>query len=153
MSLAEGESPRKKLPHARLNALAGLIEKLQEEGGHADLPDLGAVLNFELDDLLPLVEAGELLNLVHLENKNLSLTELGQVYADANILARKELIAGRILRYPSSVGYTTRSNVTTPRAPLRVIFSTNSSQSLEIAPRSSLIWQSAGVVMRNFCLQ
>lgn len=100
MAVVEGESPRKKLPHARLNALAGLIEKLQEEGGHAELPDLSTALNFELDDLLPLVEAGELLNLVQLENRTLTLTELGQVYADANILARKELIAGRILRLP-----------------------------------------------------
>ncbi|PWT83429.1 MAG: nitrate ABC transporter ATP-binding protein [Acidobacteria bacterium] len=96
----EGEFPRKKLPHARLNALAGLLEKLNEEGGYADLPDLSAALNFELDDLLPLVEAGELLNLVQLNDGTLMLTPLGHTYADASILARKELIAGRILRLP-----------------------------------------------------
>src|SRR5262244_3669238 len=67
----EGEFPRKKLPHARLNALAGLVEKLNEEGGYADLPDLSAALNFELDDLLPLVEAGELLNLVQVNDGTL----------------------------------------------------------------------------------
>jgi len=94
------EPPRKKLPHARLNALAGLLEKLNDEGGHADLPDLSTALNFELDDLLPLVEAGELLNLVQLKNGTLILTPLGHTYAEASILARKELIAGRILRLP-----------------------------------------------------
>jgi NitT/TauT family transport system ATP-binding protein len=98
--ITEGDFPRKKLPYARLNALAGLVEKLQEEDGRADLPDLSAALNFELDDLLPLVEAGELLGLMHLDGGTLVLTELGGAYAEANILARKELIAGRILRLP-----------------------------------------------------
>jgi len=97
---AEGEFPRMKLPYARLNALAGLVEKLKEEGTRADLPELGAALHFELDDLLPLVDAGELLGLMHLDGGTLILTELGKAYADAEILARKELIAGRILRLP-----------------------------------------------------
>lgn len=96
----EGEIPQKKLPRARLNALAGLLEKLAEEGGRAELPALSAALILELDDLLPLVEAGELLGFVQLEGGTLVLTPLGQTYAEASILARKELIAGRILRLP-----------------------------------------------------
>src|SRR6476659_3986111 len=36
VELGEGE-PKKKLPRARLNALAGLVEKLVEEGGRTDL--------------------------------------------------------------------------------------------------------------------
>jgi NitT/TauT family transport system ATP-binding protein len=98
---AEGEFAQRKLPHARLNALTGLVEKIAgEEGRRADLPDLSAALNFELDDLLPLVEAGEMLGFVAVEDGSLALTPLGQTYAEASILARKELIAGRILRQP-----------------------------------------------------
>jgi NitT/TauT family transport system ATP-binding protein len=96
----EGELPQKKLPHARLNALAGLLEKLANEGGRTDLQRLGAALILELDDLLPLVEAGELLGFVVLEGGALVLTPLGQTYAEASILARKELLAGRVLRLP-----------------------------------------------------
>jgi NitT/TauT family transport system ATP-binding protein len=92
--------PHKKLPHARLNALAGLLEKLASDGGRADLQKLGKALILELDDLLPLVEAGELLGFVTLEGGALLLTPLGQTYADASILARKELLAGRVLRLP-----------------------------------------------------
>lgn len=99
-SAPEGELPQKKLPHARLNALAGLLEKLADEGGRADLPDLSAALILELDDLLPLVEAGELLGFAQLERGTLVLTQLGQTYAEASILVRKELIAGRVLRLP-----------------------------------------------------
>ena len=98
---AHGELPQKKLPHARLNALAGLLEKVASEGSKADLPDLSAALHFELDDLLPLVEAGELLGFLIPEDGALVLTELGRAYADASILARKELLAGRVLRLPT----------------------------------------------------
>jgi NitT/TauT family transport system ATP-binding protein len=95
-----GEFPQKKLPHARLNALAGLLEKLDDEGGRSDLKKLSAALNFELDDLLPLVEAGELLGFINVEGGTLVLTSLGNTYAEASILARKELLAGRVLRLP-----------------------------------------------------
>jgi NitT/TauT family transport system ATP-binding protein len=90
--------PGKMLPTARLNALAGLLEKLAGEGGHADLYKLSGELVLELDDLLPLVEAGEMLGFNTVQEGDLNLTPLGQVYAEASILARKELIAGRILR-------------------------------------------------------
>ena len=90
--------PGQKLPTARLNALAGLLEKLSAEGGHADLYRVSGDLVLELDDLLPLVEAGEMLGFITVQEGDLHLTPLGQAYAEASILARKELIAGRILR-------------------------------------------------------
>lgn len=88
------------LPHARLNALAGLVENLFEEGGRADLYRMGGELSLELDDLLPIVEAGDLLGLLKVQDGDLLLTPLGTVYAEASILARKEMLAGRILRLP-----------------------------------------------------
>ena len=90
--------PGQKLPTARLNALAGLLEKLSAEGGHADLYRVSGDLVLELDDLLPLVEAGEVLGFITVQEGDLHLTPLGNAYAEASILARKELIAGRILR-------------------------------------------------------
>ncbi|MFN8455899.1 MAG: nitrate/sulfonate/bicarbonate ABC transporter ATP-binding protein [Anaerolineae bacterium] len=88
------------LPHARLNAIAGLLEKLSEEGGRVDLYRMGSELILELDDLLPLVEAAELLSFLTVQEGDLRLTPLGEVYAQASILARKEIIAGRVLRLP-----------------------------------------------------
>jgi len=90
------------LPQARLNALAGLLEMVnQDEGGRADLYRLSDELMLELDDLLPLVEAGELLGFATVQEGDFILTPLGQAYADANILTRKALIAGRVLRLPT----------------------------------------------------
>lgn len=95
----EGER-RKKLPDARLNALAGLVEKLVEDGGRTDLYRLAGQLALELDDLLPIVETGELLGLLNTLEGDLVITPLGRAYAEASILARKELTASRILRLP-----------------------------------------------------
>jgi NitT/TauT family transport system ATP-binding protein len=91
----------KQLPRARLNALAGLVEKLVSEGGRADLPQLSADLVMQLDDLLPVVESGELVGFLCVQDGDLLVTPLGQAYAEASILARKELIASRILRVPT----------------------------------------------------
>lgn len=88
------------LPDARLNALAGLLEQLSDEGGRADLYRISDDLKLELDDLLPVVEGGELLGFLSVQEGDLELTPLGQAYADASILARKEMLAGRVLRLP-----------------------------------------------------
>jgi NitT/TauT family transport system ATP-binding protein len=89
------------LPAARLNALAGLAEKLSEEGGRTDLYRLSDDLVMDVDDLLPVVEAGELLGFLSVAEGDLTLTPLGQAFAQASILTRKELIAGRALRVPT----------------------------------------------------
>jgi NitT/TauT family transport system ATP-binding protein len=91
----------RQLPRARLNALAGLVETLAAEGGQAGLHRLSGDLQLELDDFLPIVEAGDLVGLMSVREGEVSLTPLGQTYAEASILARKELIAGRILRIPA----------------------------------------------------
>jgi NitT/TauT family transport system ATP-binding protein len=49
-----------------------------------------------------LVEAAELLGFSRVEEGDIVLTPLGQTFADASILARKEIIAGRILRLPTA---------------------------------------------------
>lgn len=90
-----------RLPEAELGALAGFVEKLASDGGTADIYRLGGELSLALDELLPIVEAGELLGLLRVHEGDLFLTPLGQAWADASILARRELVAGRILRQPT----------------------------------------------------
>ena len=89
------------LPNAQLSAVAGLLEKLEEEGGRVDLYRISGDLVLELDDLLPIVEAGDLLGFITVQEGDLSLTPLGRAYADASILGRKAIIAGRVLRLPT----------------------------------------------------
>ncbi|HWO43288.1 MAG TPA: ATP-binding cassette domain-containing protein [Candidatus Eisenbacteria bacterium] len=88
------------LPNAQLSALAGLLEKVVEEGGRVDLYRISGDLVLELDDLLPIVEAGDLLGLLSIHEGDLLVTALGRAYAEATILGRKTIIAGRVLRLP-----------------------------------------------------
>jgi NitT/TauT family transport system ATP-binding protein len=55
----------------------------------------------ELDDMLPVVEAAELMSFATVDQGDIVLTPLGQAFAEASILARKEIIAGRALRLPT----------------------------------------------------
>jgi NitT/TauT family transport system ATP-binding protein len=82
------------LPNAQLSALTGLLEKLVEEGGRVDLYRISSALVLELDDLLPIVEAGDLLGFMTVHEGDLLLTPLARAYADATILGRKAIIAG-----------------------------------------------------------
>ena len=77
------------------------MEKVREEGGRVDLHRLAGELHLELDDLLPVVEGAELLGFAQVDAGDIVLTALGQAFADASITARKEIIAGRILRHPT----------------------------------------------------
>ena len=75
--------------------MAGLIETVAAPpyNGHADLPAIASTLQLELDDLLPLGEALQLLNLAVLEEGDLRLTDAGRAFAEADTDARKEQFA------------------------------------------------------------
>jgi NitT/TauT family transport system ATP-binding protein len=89
------------LPATDINAVAGLTEEVLEAGGREDLPRLADSLNLELDDLLPVVDTAEILAMARTERGDILLTPLGETFAEASILARKEIIAGRVLRLPT----------------------------------------------------
>jgi len=93
--------PKVPLPRADLNAVAGLTEEVLEEGGRAELFRLADALSFELDDLLPVVDAMEMLSFGRTERGDLVITPLGETFARASILARKEIVAARALRLPT----------------------------------------------------
>lgn len=81
------------LPRATVGGLAGLIEIVLAHNGQTDLPDLADELSFEIDDLLPLVDAGVMLGLLHVESAQAYLTEEGFAWALADVGARKEMFA------------------------------------------------------------
>jgi len=89
------------LPHAPINAIAGLVEHLAEEGKRADMYQVGDDLGMELDDFLPTVEAAELLGFVAVKEGDIALTPLGETFANTTINARKEIFAQRIRHQPT----------------------------------------------------
>ncbi len=89
------------LPHAPISAISGLLERVNEEvADRTDLYRMADELAEPLDDLLPSVEAAEMLGFANVESGDLYLTPLGQTFAEASIQARKEIFAARIKRVP-----------------------------------------------------
>lgn len=82
------------LPDASVGGLAGLVGMVCAHDGQADLPDLADELSFEVDDLLPLVDAACMLGLLELDGAQAFLTDTGREWNAADILASKELFAG-----------------------------------------------------------
>jgi NitT/TauT family transport system ATP-binding protein len=81
------------LPAASVGGLAGLVEIVFARGGAVDLPELAAELNFEIDDLLPLVDAAALLGLLTVAGATLALTRTGVEFTTANIQRSKRIFA------------------------------------------------------------
>jgi NitT/TauT family transport system ATP-binding protein len=82
------------LPHARPGGIAGLLElliDLSDHSGRADIYKLADELAFELDDLLPIVDAARLLAFLKVEEGDVTITPEGRAYAESEILQQKEL--------------------------------------------------------------
>ncbi len=80
------------------NLLAGLVETLAAPpySGRADLPALAGVLQLELDELLPMGEALQLLGLGVLEEGDLRLSDRGRLFVEADTDARKEIFGAAL---------------------------------------------------------
>jgi NitT/TauT family transport system ATP-binding protein len=102
LGTAPGEpGPTRGLPHVNVNDLAGLLERVNElPGDRADLFRLTADLHVDSDHLLRVTEAAEMLGFATVAQGDISLTPLGETFAEASILARKEIFATRLRRVP-----------------------------------------------------
>ena len=88
------------MPHARPGGIAGLLELLSDRDGRDEIHHLADDLAFEIDDLLPIVEAASLLGYITVKEGNAELTPEGKRFADAGILRRKELFRVAAERVP-----------------------------------------------------
>ena len=84
------------LPHARPGGIAGLLELVidlsgKEAGARADIYRLADELAFEIDDLLPIVDAAVLLGFLRVEEGDALITPAGREYAESEILKQKEV--------------------------------------------------------------
>jgi NitT/TauT family transport system ATP-binding protein len=79
------------LPHARPGGIAGLLELLLDKGGRDDIYRLADDLAFEVDDLLPIVDAAQLLGFLKIEEGDAAITPSGAEFANSEILRQKEL--------------------------------------------------------------
>jgi len=79
------------LPHARPGGIAGLLELLLDKGGRDDVYRMADDLAFEIDDLLPIVDAAQLLGFLVIAEGDATITPAGEEFANSEILRQKEL--------------------------------------------------------------
>jgi NitT/TauT family transport system ATP-binding protein len=89
-----------RLPDAPIQRLNGLIELLADApyNGRADLPRLADDASLSMDDLFPLIEALQIFGFAHVGGGDIELTPPGRRYADADILARKQIFAEQLMK-------------------------------------------------------
>lgn len=90
------EKPYQFLPRIQIGSLNGLAEVLLERGGREDIFELGRDLQMEVDDLLPLIEVAELLELATVREGDIELTTVGRQLAEGDIQADKALFRQQI---------------------------------------------------------
>jgi hypothetical protein len=83
------------LPEVSAGGLSGLLEILNARGGREGLAELADDLTFEVDDLLPLVDAAVMLGLARVEDAELEITNQGREFATGDIDESKMLF-GRL---------------------------------------------------------
>jgi NitT/TauT family transport system ATP-binding protein len=79
------------LPHAKVGAIAGLVELVHDKGDRVDVYALSSELAMEVDDIFPLIEAAVFLNFGEIREGDFILTEKGKQWAEADALRKKEI--------------------------------------------------------------
>jgi NitT/TauT family transport system ATP-binding protein len=92
---AEASPSEAPLPAATVGGMAGLLEILAAHGGREDLPMLARRLTFDVEDLLPLVDAAQLLGLALVDNADIELTDEGRSFVEADIDTSKTIFANQ----------------------------------------------------------
>ncbi len=97
------------LPHARPGGVSGLLEILNDNQGKEDIYRLADELAFEIDEILPTVEAAALLGFLKVSEGDVEITPEGVAFVDADILERKELFRNAALENAALIRQITRS--------------------------------------------
>ncbi len=85
------------LPPVRIGSVAGLLEIVEDR--QRDLYRLAQELQLEVDDILPIVEAAQLMGLVYLQEGDISVTDVGKQFIAGGIDERKQIVRHQLLNH------------------------------------------------------
>ena len=91
------------LPHARPGAISGLLELVEEYGGPEDVAVISDRLRIEADDLLPILDAAVLLGFATVNEGDVTLTEIGRTFADAEVEIARAIFRDQALQFAPMV--------------------------------------------------
>jgi NitT/TauT family transport system ATP-binding protein len=90
-----------RLPEANVAEVTGLLETLNmpEIKGKMDLPEVADTLMLDIDELFPLTELLEILHFASVSKGDISITETGKAFVEADILERKKIFSAHLKKY------------------------------------------------------
>ncbi len=90
-----------RLPDASVEEMTGLLELLNapEHQGKMDLPDLADTLTLNIDDLFPLTELLVILRFAKVSKGDITITDEGKSFVEADILERKKIFSIHLKKY------------------------------------------------------
>lgn len=86
------------LPHAKVGAIAGLVEMVYDKGGRVDISSLASELSMEVDDIFPIIEAAVILDFGEIREGDFIITEKGVAFSEADTLQKKEIFKDTALK-------------------------------------------------------
>ncbi|OGT38205.1 MAG: nitrate ABC transporter ATP-binding protein [Gammaproteobacteria bacterium RIFCSPHIGHO2_12_FULL_38_14] len=90
-----------RLPEASVSEVTGLLEILNapEHQGKMDLPDLSNTLMLDIDNLFPLTELLQILRFARVSAGDITITDQGTAFVEADILERKKIFSIHLKKY------------------------------------------------------
>ena len=90
-----------RLPDASVAEITGLLETLNapETDGKMDLPDVADTLMLNIDELFPLTELLEILQFAKVSKGDITITDAGKAFVEADILERKKMFLDHLKKY------------------------------------------------------
>jgi NitT/TauT family transport system ATP-binding protein len=106
-----------RLPEASIAEVTGLLETLNapENNGKMDLPDVADILMLDIDELFPLTELLEILQFAKVSKGDITITETGKAFVEADILERKKIFSATLKKYVPLARYIYDQLVRHPR--------------------------------------
>lgn len=98
LPFASVPQPHQTLPHVRIGSVAGLLELL-EDRPQTDVYRLGQELQLEVDDILPIIEAATLMQLVYVVDGDIHLQPVALQFIQGSIDERKQIIQQQLLTH------------------------------------------------------
>jgi NitT/TauT family transport system ATP-binding protein len=88
------------LPTVNFSQIVGVLEIVDDFKGHVDVARIAGEYGLDIDELLPSVEAGELLGFVKVTDGDIVLQDPGRKVLKASLRQRKLLLREAVLRTP-----------------------------------------------------
>jgi hypothetical protein len=86
------------IPKVTFTRLLGFIDILNHIGGKADVAAISSKEQLELDDILPILETGQMLALIEVKSGDVSITQRGHSLLSASSPRQQKIMLRQILR-------------------------------------------------------